>query len=70
MEAVNYNPSFSTLGNFRNRKITTLFKQMTDNNISLAIDSNLVDFVSQLDTDAIQSLFRNSSPVQQSILWE
>ena len=61
---------FKNIKTYKNKKITNIFKRMTDEEIRMVIDSSVVGFISSLDINAINSLFRNSSVMMQNKLWE
>lgn len=60
---------FKNIRTYRNKRITNIFKRMTDEEIKLLIDSSVIEFISTLDVDIINSLFRNSGSALQNKLW-
>ena len=69
MKATNFSIDFKNIRTYKNKKIINIFKKMTDEDINLLIDSSVVEFISTLDGDTINSLFRNSGSSLQNKLW-
>ena len=55
---------------YKNKKISSIIRNMTDEEIRIVIDSSIIDFISTLNVDKIISIFRNSNSLLQNKLWE
>lgn len=60
----------SDLKKIKKKKLIQTLKNMTDEEVSSSIDSNVVDFISSLDIHTIHSIFRNSNASMQKKMWE
>lgn len=69
MGTTTFSVDLKNIRTYKNKKITNIFKRMTDEDINLLIDSSVVEFISTLNDGTIISLFRNSGSSLQNKLW-
>ncbi len=69
METTTFSIDFKNIRTYKNKKITNILKRIDDEEINLLIDSSVVEFISTLDGDTINSLFKNSGSSLQNKLW-
>ena len=60
---------FKDIKNLKTKKLINTLKKLTDEQINIIVDSSVIDFISNLDINTINSIFRNSSAVMQNKLW-
>lgn len=61
--------NFKSLKLYKNKKFLSTLKKLTDEQINTIIDSNVIECISNLDSNTINSIFRNSSVIMQNKLW-
>lgn len=54
---------------YKTKKLISIIKKLTDEQIYSYIDTNVIEFISTLDSNTINSIFRNSSAIMQNKLW-
>lgn len=54
---------------YKNKKIINTLKKVSDEEINDVIDSSIIDFISTLDYNTINLIFRNSGAILQEKLW-
>lgn len=54
---------------YKNKKIISILKKLTDEQVNTMIDSTVIEFISTLDYQTISFIFRNSSGMMQNKLW-
>lgn len=52
------------------KKIINALKKLNDEELNIILDSNFIDYVSSLDKNTINSIFRNASAMMQNKLWQ
>lgn len=54
---------------YKTKKLINALKKITDEQINTIIDSSIIEFISNLDSNTINSIFRNSGFTMQNKLW-
>lgn len=54
---------------YKSKKLINTLKKLTDEQIDILVDSSVIEFISSLDNNSINSIFRNSSATMQNKLW-
>lgn len=54
---------------YKTKKLINILKRLTDEQINILVDSSVIDYISNLDSNTINSFFRNSSAIMQNKLW-
>jgi len=54
---------------YKNKNFINKLKNLTDEQINIIVDSSVIDFISTLDVNTINSIFRNSNATMQNKLW-
>ena len=54
---------------YKTKKLINALKKITDEQINTIIDSSIIEFISNLDSNTINSIFRNSNAIMQNKLW-
>lgn len=54
---------------YKTKKLINALKKLTDEQINTIIDSSIIEFISNLDSNTINSIFRNSGFTMQNKLW-
>lgn len=60
---------FKDIKSYKTKKLINTLKKLTDEQINIIVDSSVIEFISNLDGNTINSIFRNSSAVMQNKLW-
>ena len=60
---------FNSKKKYKSKNLINALKKLTDEQINAIVDSSMIEFISNLDCNTIDSLFRNSSAVMQNKLW-
>lgn len=54
---------------YKSKKLINTLKKLTDEQIDILVDSSVIEFISSLGNNSINSIFRNSSVTMQNKLW-
>lgn len=54
---------------YNNKKFINILKELTDEQINILIDSDIVELISLFNANTINSIFRNSNATMQNKLW-
>lgn len=54
---------------YKTKKLINVIRKLTDEQINEVIDSSIIEFISNLDVNTINSIFRNSNANMQNKLW-
>lgn len=54
---------------YKTKKLINTLKKLTDEQINVIIDSSIIEFISNLDSNTINSIFRSSGFTMQNKLW-
>jgi len=54
---------------YKTKNLISTLRNLTEEQINTIVDDNLIDFISNLDINTINSIFRNSNASMQSKLW-
>lgn len=60
---------FKDIKSYKTKKLINTLRKLTDEQINAMVDSSVIDFISNLDINTINSIFRNSSANMQNKLW-
>ena len=70
METSIIDTDFKNIMTYKDKRIINIFKKITYEEIKMLIDSSVLEFISTLDSNTVNSLFRNSNALMQNKLWE
>ena len=54
---------------YKSKKLINTLKKLTNEQIDILVDSSVIEFISSLDNNSINSIFRNSSATMQNKMW-
>ena len=60
---------FKDIKSYKTKKLINTLRKLTAEQINAMVDSSVIDFISNLDINTINSIFRNSSANMQNKLW-
>ena len=64
------NINFTDTKAYRNKKFIKKICQLTDEQAKVAITPNIIEFISTIDLNTINYIFRNSSATMQYLMWQ
>ena len=69
MENDNIQITFNDIKSYKTKKLINTLKKLTDEQIDIMVDSSVIEFISDLDVNTINSIFRNANANMQNKLW-
>lgn len=60
---------FNDIKSYKTKKLINTLKKLTDEQINTIVDSSVIEFISNLNDNIINSIFRNSNAIMQNKLW-
>ena len=60
---------FNDIKSYKTKKLINTLKKLTDEQIDIIVDSSVIEFISNLNDNTINSIFRNSNAIMQDKLW-
>ena len=69
MENDNIQITFNDIKSYKTKKLINTLKKLTDEQIDIMVDSSVIEFISDLDVNTINSIFRNVNANMQNKLW-
>lgn len=69
MENDNIQTTFNDIKSYKTKKLINTLKKLTDEQIDIMVDSSVIEFISDLDVNTINSIFRNANANMQNKLW-
>lgn len=69
MENDNIQITFNDIKSYKTKKLINTLKKLTDEQIDIMVDSSVIEFISNLDVNTINSIFRNANANMQNKLW-
>ena len=69
MENDNIQITFNDIKSYKTKKLINTLKKLTDEQIDIMVDSSVIEFISVLDVNTINSIFRNANANMQNKLW-
>ena len=69
MENDNIQITFNDIKLYKTKKLINTLKKLTDEQIDIMVDSSVIEFISDLDVNTINSIFRNANANMQNKLW-
>ena len=69
MENDNIQITFNDIKSYKTKKLINTLKKLTDEQIDIMVDSSVIEFISELDINTINSIFRNANANMQNKLW-
>lgn len=69
MENDNIQITFNDIKSCKTKKLINTLKKLTDEQIDIMVDSSVIEFISDLDVNTINSIFRNANANMQNKLW-
>lgn len=69
MENDNIQIAFNDIKSYKTKKLINTLKKLTDEQIDIMVDSSVIEFISDLDVNTINSIFRNANANMQNKLW-
>ena len=60
---------FNDIKSYKTKKLINTLKKLTDEQIDIIVDSSVIEFISNLDSNTINFTFRNSGFTMQNKLW-
>ena len=69
MENDNIQITFNDIKSYKAKKLINTLKKLTDEQIDIMVDSSVIEFISNLDVNTINSIFRNANANMQNKLW-
>lgn len=69
MENDNIQITFNDIKSYKTKNLINTFKKLTDEQIDAIVDSSVIEFISELDVNTINSIFRNANANMQNKLW-
>ena len=69
MENDNIQITFNDIKSYKTKKLINTLKKLTDEQIDIMVDSSVIEFISDLDVNTINSIFRNANANIQNKLW-
>lgn len=69
MENDNIQITFNDITPYKTKKLINTLKKLTDEQIDIIVDSSVIEFISDLDVNTINSIFRNANANMQNKLW-
>lgn len=69
MEDDNIQITFNDIKSYKTKKLINTLKKLTDEQIDIMVDSSVIEFISDLDVNTINSIFRNANANMQNKLW-
>ena len=64
-----YGIDFNDIKSYKTKKLINTLKKLTDEQINTIVDSSVIEFISNLNDNIINSIFRNSNAIMQNKLW-
>lgn len=69
MENDNIQITFNNIKSYKAKKLINTLKKLTDEQIDVMIDLSVIEFISDLDVNTVNSIFRNANANMQNKLW-
>lgn len=69
MENDNIQITYNDIKSYKTKKLINTLKKLTDEQIDIMVDSSVIEFISDLDVNTINSIFRNANANMQNKLW-
>ena len=60
---------FNDIKSYKTKKLINTLKKLTDEQIDIIVYSSVIEFISNLNDNTINSIFRNSNAIMQDKLW-
>ena len=61
--------NLKNIESYKTKKLINTLKNLTEEQINTVVDENIIEFISNLDINTINSIFRNSNATMQNKLW-